>query len=102
MTRLRRRSAKMQPRSWTKRLGWTKGINCATRWRTTMKFEVTCAGTWINRKRRAGRLREPNDVGDREQRHRTIHPRGSSRREHLVSPRDVYVQLPLPSRGALG
>ena len=50
----------------------------------------------------AGRLRQPDDVGDREQRDRTICRRGSSRREDLLCPGHLYVQLSLPPRGVRG
>ena len=45
----------------------------------------------------AGRLRQPDDVGDREQRDRAICRRGSSRREDLLRPGHVYVQLSQPA-----
>jgi len=50
----------------------------------------------------AGRLRQPDDLGDREQRDRTICRRGSSRREDLLRPGHVCVQLSQPPRGVRG
>jgi SAM-dependent methyltransferase len=44
----------------------------------------------------AGRLRQPDDMGDREQRNRTICRRASSRREDFLRPGHVYVQLSQP------
>ena len=41
----------------------------------------------------AGRLHQPDDVGDREQRDRAICRRGSSKREDIIRQRHLYVQL---------